>query len=170
MANSSSRKHSSDQKQVGQLGEELVAHWLRLNGWRVIARGWHSRWGELDIIAQQLPDVEASQPPMQRTPPCLAFVEVKTRSLGNWDADGLLAITTQKQAKLWKTAQLFLAKHPDLANLPCRFDVALVKCMRSPVPSSMSGFPTVIELGQPIFLAGYHLTLQTYLESAFSRE
>ena len=150
------------------MGEDLVAHWLQLNGWRVIARGWHSRWGELDIVAQQLPDLSSAPASNKRTSPCVAFVEVKTRSLGNWDGDGLLAITAQKQAKLWKTAQLFLAKHPGLACLPCRFDVALVKCQKVQRPSSVVDFPTVITLQQPIVVAGYQLTLQTYLESAFA--
>jgi hypothetical protein len=36
---------------VGQCGEALVAQWLVQQGWTVVARGWRSRWGELDIVA-----------------------------------------------------------------------------------------------------------------------
>jgi putative endonuclease len=96
----------------------------------------------------------------------VAFVEVKTRSSGNWDADGLLAITPSKQIKLWKTAQLFLAQHPALAESPCRFDVALVSAGRSRSTLESDTWPS-IALGQPIEWKGYRLTLSTYLESAF---
>jgi len=114
----------------------------------------------------------------------LAFVEVKTRSRGNWDADGLLAITPPKQAKLWRTAQLFLAERPDLANLPCRFDVALVSCQRLSQPSHLEWFElsdssassaeiakttnvVSVQLGQPVLMTGYQLILQDYIQSAF---
>ncbi len=173
-----------EQLAIGYLGEQLVAQWLKQNGWQIVAQGWHCRWGELDIVACQ-----ADGPGED----CLAFVEVKTRSRGNWDADGLLAVTSAKQEKLWKTAQLFLTKYPHLAEYPCRFDVALVQCLRSQVPkpilrrqidrkpSTQSGlreiartqpsaitWPVNITLGQTITVAGYALTLTTYLEAAFS--
>lgn len=144
----------SEQQTIGDLGERLVTHWLRQQGWQIVARGWHSRWGELDVVAQA--------PGMD----CLAFVEVKTRSQGNWDADGLLAITAHKQAKLWKTARLFLSQHPQFTELPCRFDVALVRCTQEfPGPPT---WPAPIKVGQPIAAAGHVLTLVTYLEAAFS--
>ena len=57
----------------------------------------------------------------------LIFIEVKTRNSRNWDADGLLAISAQKQTRLIRSAELFLVKHPDLAEYPCRFDVAIVR-------------------------------------------
>lgn len=150
---------------IGQLGETLVAQWLQAQGWQILARGWHSRWGELDLVAQ-LPGQTASAS-------ILAFVEVKTRSRGNWDADGLLSITIAKQKKLWKTARCFLSHHPRLAELPCRFDIALVACRRPPQSLSPSGDLTgtppthLIQMGQPMRLGEYWLTLQEYLPSAF---
>jgi putative endonuclease len=113
--------------------------------------------------------------------PVLAFVEVKTRSARNWDADGRLAITPQKQAKLWQAAQLFLAEYPELAELPCRFDVALVNYQRvSSCPhghkNNLLTSPTAmdntipiqsVQLGEPILVAGYQLILQDYIPAAF---
>lgn len=102
-------------KQLGDRGEALVAAWLQQEGWKVLAQQWHCRWGELDIVAYH--------PPPQT---CLAFVEVKTRHRGSLDGEGRLAITPQKQQKLWRSAEQFLSKHPRYSELPCRFDVALV--------------------------------------------
>lgn len=199
---------------VGELGEQLVAQWLQTQNWLILHHRWRCRWGEIDLIAQHaewgsggdleqkhsLPNLKTHQQPNSvRTMsgstntalPVLTFVEVKTRSSGNWDADGRLAITQQKQAKLWRTAQLFLAEHPNLAHLPCRFDVALVSYQRisqgsrrvsqtslSPHSADPSSWPVAIDkgngrqipsiqLGQPLFRAGYRLILQDYIPSAF---
>jgi putative endonuclease len=100
-------------KQIGDRGEILVAQLLQNNGWQILETQWRCRWGELDLIACDRQ--------------WLLFVEVKTRSDRNWDADGSLAITTKKQAKIIKAASIFLGQHPHLAKLACRFDVALVK-------------------------------------------
>ena len=100
-------------KQAGNAGENLVAELLKANGWQIVATQWRCRWGELDIVARD------------RT--WLIFVEVKTRSHNSWDEGGLLAIATQKQRKLGRAALEFLKQHPDLANLDCRFDIALVQ-------------------------------------------
>jgi putative endonuclease len=141
---------------LGQQGENLVTQWLQQQHWSILARGWTSRWGELDIVALRQEGRHAD----------LAFVEVKTRSQGNWDEDGLYAITRSKQAKLWKTAQQFLAQHPHLGEANCRFDVALVNVRRS--PSKAQPTPAAkIFLGQPAIIDGDELTLHTYLESAF---
>ncbi|MEM9265482.1 MAG: YraN family protein [Cyanobacteria bacterium P01_F01_bin.13] len=112
----------SDQD-LGLYGEQLVKDWLIQQGWEILYQRWQCRWGELDIVAQGY-NAQGGKLSSQM----LAFVEVKTRSRGNWDLDGLLSITPAKQRKLWTTARLFLTRHPHLAQLPCRLDVALVSC------------------------------------------
>jgi putative endonuclease len=136
--------------ELGTLGETLVADWLQTQGWRLCDRQWHCRWGELDLVMARGPANAGGQ---------LAFVEVKTRSRGNWDTDGLMAITRSKQAKLWKAAQIYLLKHPQWAEANCHFDVALVACQgRSPASTATA-----------LALAGRgYLVLQDYIEHAFA--
>lgn len=138
----------------GTAGEQLVANWLRSQGWQLLHHRWHCRWGELDLIAHSTKE--------------LVFVEVKTRGRGNWDENGLLSITPTKQAKLWQSAALFLSHHPQLTDFSCRFDVAIVRCQ--PLPKRRA-FDTLdihsIILGQPVRIGNYLLILQQYLPSAF---
>jgi putative endonuclease len=98
---------------TGELGEEVVAQWLLAHGGKILHRRWRWKRGEIDLIA-----VEAGT---------LLFIEVKTRNRQNWDNDGLLAVTPQKQTKIIRTAELFLVKYPYLAEYACRFDVAIVR-------------------------------------------
>ncbi|MEO1146235.1 MAG: YraN family protein [Cyanobacteria bacterium J06638_22] len=110
---------SSSKPNLGTRAEQQVGEWLTAAGWELLHHRWHCRWGELDWVA-----IAPAQPPDPRS---LVFVEVKARSRGSWDANGLQAITPAKQARLWQTAEVFLAEFPDLAVLPCRFDVVLVR-------------------------------------------
>ncbi len=158
---SSQRNRASS---LGKQGEEFVARWLKQQGWAIVSQGWSCRWGELDIVAYHST--------LTSHHPVLAFVEVKTRSSGNWDLDGLLSITPAKQSKLWKTAQLFLSDSPQLAELSCRFDVALVTGQRLSHPAvapAAEPWPPIM-LSQPTVYGGYRLTLKTYIESAFTLE
>ncbi|EKQ68599.1 TIGR00252 family protein [Leptolyngbyaceae cyanobacterium JSC-12] len=142
----------------GFLGEALVARWLQRRGWKLLQQRWHCRWGELDLIVGELNAETADLV-------AIAFVEVKTRRGNNWDEDGKLALTAQKQAKLWKTAELFLMQHPAWEQLPCRFDVALVNCekLSGAVDVSMvDGETTAIA-------AGYRLVLTDYIIDAFTQ-
>ncbi|HBE19925.1 MAG TPA: endonuclease [Cyanobacteria bacterium UBA11149] len=177
---------------VGELGEKLVADWLKNRGWTILHHRWRCRWGEIDLIALNMGNREwgvwEEEELLVKTPnylpktenyyqpnllhPILTFVEVKTRSRGNWDGDGRLAITPRKQAKIRQTAEIFLAEYPDLANINCRFDVAIVNCQPKKQTFRIGIADNVIEgtsveLGEAIQIAGYQLILQEYIDSAF---
>lgn len=128
----------------GDRGEALVAEWLQQQGWAIVAQQWHCRWGELDLVAHH-PEPELG----------IAFVEVKTRRRLGLDQGGRLAITPQKQQKLWRAAQQFLVEHAEYAALPCRFDVALVLQSQAPraTNATLEAQPT--------------LRLGEYIENAF---
>lgn len=150
------RDRQSNHK-IGRLGERLVSQWLESRGWITLHHRWSTRWGEVDVIAQA------------KSSNTLAFVEIKTRGRGNWDGEGILAITPQKQAKLCHAAALFLAERPDLAESSCRFDVALVGYHKSQIGSNnlTDTRDRAIVLGKPIILAEYQMILHDYIESAF---
>ena len=142
-------------QELGNLGEQLVCNWLASKHCEVLYRQWHSRFGEIDLIAKGLTGQDNLR--------CetLAFIEVKTRSQGNWDANGLLALTRSKQAKIRTTARYFLVRHPYLSELPCRFDVALVSCHPGRPEARAE------RLVLPIPHSRQYLKLQAYLPDAF---
>jgi putative endonuclease len=133
---------------TGKKGEEVVAQWLIARGGKVLHQRWRSKTGEIDIIG-----LESDT---------LLFIEVKTRNRSNWDADGLLAITPQKQSKIVRTAQLFLLKHSHLAEYPCRFDVAIVR--HQPIRTVIVGTPLHILTD---LTDGQNLLLIEYISGAF---
>jgi putative endonuclease len=136
---------------AGKLGEEVVAQWLITRGGKILHRRWRWRRGEIDLIAIAGADSGLCE---SNT---LLFIEVKTRNRSNWDADGLMAITPQKQAKIISSAELFLVKQPHLAEYPCRFDVAIVR--HQPISRSIVGTPlyrsTDIDSGENLLLLDY---------------
>ena len=133
---------------TGKKGEEVVAQWLISRGGKVLHQRWRWKRGEIDLIA-----IESNT---------ILFIEVKTRNKSNWDADGLLAITPQKQARIISTAQLFLIKHPHLAEQPCRFDVAIVR--HQPISRAISILPLHILAD---ITTGTNLLLIDYIPGAF---
>ena len=94
---------------TGKVGEDYAASLLEQQGWQLLERNYHSRYGEIDIIA--------------RDGQYIVFVEVKTRRSTGLDHP-LASVTRAKQQKLIKTALLYLTEHPEAQQLDCRFDVA----------------------------------------------
>jgi putative endonuclease len=93
----------------GRRGEERAARYLARRGYAILARNVRIASGELDIVA--------------RKDQLLAFVEVKTHRSRE---SGLLAVTPDKCRRLQAAAAAWLAGHPDLAGLQCRFDLIIL--------------------------------------------
>lgn len=90
----------------GVLGEDYAAGVLEDLGYEILARNFHSRFGEVDIIAQK--------------GGIIAFIEVKTRKTGSM-VPGIEAVTRSKQRKIIATAICYM--RACRCNLQPRFDV-----------------------------------------------
>jgi putative endonuclease len=89
--------------EIGKKGEDFAANYLTKNGYKVIARNFREKWGELDIIAKA-PDKT------------LVFVEVKTM-LGNFG--GLKPedqVSAAKLRKFKRIAALYAGNHRELID------------------------------------------------------
>lgn len=155
---------------IGASGEDLVAQWLQSTGWIILHRRFSSRWGEIDIIAEYdgvtgETGEKGENFSLRTQHSLLAFVEVKTRSSGSWDAGGRSAITPQKQAKISRTAGMFLAQYPEKADYSCRFDVAIVYCQT--ISKNLTGVTATDSALATSSAAGYKFKLQEYILAAF---
>ena len=81
-------------KKTGALGEALAEIMLMEKGYRILARNFCCRYGEIDIIAER--------------GTMIAFVEVKTR-LSDSFGSGAEAVTADKRQKLKRCAMCYLA-------------------------------------------------------------
>lgn len=95
---------------LGDRGERAARRYLRRLRYRILARDWRSRLGQIDLVALD-GDV-------------VVFVEVKTRS-GTEAGHPAESITPQKQRQLTRLALQFLKRHR-LLEKSARFDVLAV--------------------------------------------
>ena len=93
-------------KLSGAWGEALAAEYLRKKHYKIVAAGFHSRFGEIDLIAADRK--------------YLVFVEVKLRKTADF-AKAMEYVDRRKQDKIRVTAEVFLSHNP--TNLQPRFDV-----------------------------------------------
>lgn len=97
------------QRETGNLGEDFAAKIYVKKGYEILSRNYHSRWGEIDIIAQNSE--------------YLVFIEVKTRAV-NSIALARESVDFAKQEKLKLTAQQYLQQNK--TDKQPRFDVVEV--------------------------------------------
>lgn len=93
-------------KLLGAWGEAVAAEYLRKNRYRVIAQGYSSRYGEIDLIAAK--------------GKFLVFVEVKLRKSDSF-ANARDYVDRRKQDRIRVTASVYLSENP--GSLQPRFDV-----------------------------------------------
>jgi putative endonuclease len=99
----------------GAWGEDLALRYLLRRGYRLLARNYRKRRGEIDLIVT---DDET-----------LVFVEVKLRRSTGY-GDPLEAVTSRKQATIRSLAEQYLAENqPEFETL--RFDVIGILATRS---------------------------------------
>jgi len=101
---------------LGRRAEAKALWFLRLHGYRVLARRVRTPRGEIDIVARRGGTV--------------AFVEVKARQSA---AAAMEAVTPRQRRRVERAAQWFLAGRPDLAGLDVRLDAMFVVPGRLPV-------------------------------------
>lgn len=108
---------------LGKKGETLACLWLLLHGYKILKRNYHSRFGEIDIIAQKNGTI--------------SFVEVKARG-ENTLSTPASAVDIYKQQKIIKTANQYLTycDNPDgdfcfdvveILKVGTRFRIHLIK-------------------------------------------
>jgi putative endonuclease len=105
---------------VGRKAEARAWWYYRLRGYRILDRNVWAGGNELDLVV--------------RRGRRLAFVEVKAKG-GPGRGDPLEMVTTEKQRRLRRAAEAWLATHPEAAALEARFDVVAlrdgrVECLR----------------------------------------
>lgn len=108
----------------GLSGETLAVWFLRLKGYRIAARRWRSRSGEIDIIA--------------RKGSLIAVVEIKARPDLR---QAMEAVSRAQQKRIEAAADLWLARQPDYAALSLRFDFIAI-CPHK-LPCHIKAFWTV---------------------------
>ena len=97
----------TNKAEIGAFGEEYTVKYLKKQGYKILDRNFHSRFGEIDIIASKK-DI-------------IAFIEVKTRG-ENAIYSPREAVDFHKQQKCIKTAQTYLVQNR--VELQPRFDVS----------------------------------------------
>ena len=97
--------------QNGKLGENFAAEWLQKSGYSIIGMNYHTRFGEIDIIAK---DNET-----------ICFIEVKFRSNSSMGVPAE-AVNSMKQERIIKTAMLYIEDMGLNLDTSIRFDIAEV--------------------------------------------
>lgn len=95
-------------RQTGRCGEDAAAHFLEQRGVRILARNYHDRDGEIDLIGEH--------------EGVLLFIEVKYRTSSRC-GDPAEAVHVQKQRSICRTALYYLHQTGQDPERPIRFDV-----------------------------------------------
>lgn len=100
---------TENKRETGSRYEQLVAAFLKKQGFQILERNYRCRSGEIDLIA--------------RDGRYLVFVEVKYRKTGA-AGSALEAIDERKAAKIRRVAAVYLYEKRYPEETPCRFDAA----------------------------------------------
>lgn len=82
--------------QLGKLGEQVAAKYLKNQGYKILEKNYRTRYGEIDLICEKEQIIH--------------FIEVKTRTNQNfgWPEE---AVNQRKIEKIIKVAEKYLEEH-----------------------------------------------------------
>jgi putative endonuclease len=95
---------------LGRWGEDVAVGYLKNNAYKILARNYRTRHGEIDIVAEK----EGA----------IIFVEVKLRSSIEFGFPED-AVTPRKQAHLLQAAEKYFIDHPDSPET-WQFDIVAI--------------------------------------------
>jgi len=93
--------------ELGKNGEARACEYLKAQGLEILTTNFHSRFGEIDIIAQSKETVH--------------FIEVKA----SLNYDPIERITQSKYTKILKTIEYYLYRHP--VEVDYQVDAIIIK-------------------------------------------
>lgn len=96
--------------ELGKRGEEIAEKYLIKQGYQILERNYHSRQGEVDVIAKDRD--------------FLVFIEVKSYSYRSYGSP-VGAVRKAKKQSLIHAAQTYLYKK-NIQDTYCRFDVIAI--------------------------------------------
>ena len=108
-------RHAAQRR--GHRSETVAALWLRLKGYRILARRLKTRAGEIDLVAAAPFGL-------------VCFVEVKARGSTRTAAE---SVGPAQQTRIARAASLYLASRPGLARRGSRFDIVAIAPHALPV-------------------------------------
>ncbi len=93
----------------GHLAETIALWFLRLKGYRLLARRFNTHVGEIDLV--------------MRKGKTTAFIEVKQRKSVD---EAVIAVTTYQSKRISSAAAAWMSRDPKAASGFCRFDIVAV--------------------------------------------
>lgn len=104
------KSRTPDDVSPGRHGENLACRFLKSNGYKIIEKNFRTRFGEIDIVAEEKGVV--------------CFVEVKARTETSYGLPEEF-VDKRKQVKIVKTAQAYI-KQKNIKSRDMRFDIVSV--------------------------------------------
>jgi putative endonuclease len=87
--------------EIGRQAEATAADWLRVRGFKILARNWRNRFCEIDIVAEKAGTIHV--------------VEVKFRKTADFGS-GLEYITADKQRRLERAAESWAVENGRMSD------------------------------------------------------
>ena len=102
----------SPSQKLGAQGEDMAVRFLRRKGYKILARNYRKKWGEIDIVARHKKEI--------------VFVEVKTiqKREGFYPED---RVDRKKENNLRKMAQTYLEENKFPLATPYQIDIIAIE-------------------------------------------